>query len=232
MGEDTRHGTWGSFWGPLLHLRPGFPDPEHIADIPRPGRTADRPLRRLRQPASRSRRPPLAIPPPGSWPRSWPGRDSRSRRSLTIIARRLREIVPGIGRDPSAYGVIHADFHGSNLIYDSATLHILDSEDCGWGHWLADRAWPVVLYAKAHGSSRAFFQALLHGYETMSSRERELLPVFLAGTGLAAMELVFHASIPLTGPMRPPMAREWYAFAIDRLQRCIREEAGVGIPLA
>jgi Ser/Thr protein kinase RdoA (MazF antagonist) len=85
-------------------------------------------------------------------------------------ARRMRGIMAALGAKPDAFGLIHADLHLENALFDGDAVRLIDFDDCGFGYWLYDIAVPLWEY---HGRDdyAAFQAALLDGY-----RERRELP--------------------------------------------------------
>jgi len=142
--------------------------------------------------------------------------DARSRRIIENGVRKSRSAVHQLGDDPKIYHMIHADFHGGNLLHDGEALHIIDFEDCGWGHCLLDIVWPATLFAKRHDGPHAFLDPFLAGYERvrpLESLERALLPDFLIGALIGVIEMVYRSSVDQDGPI----AKEWYEFAVRSL---------------
>lgn len=130
---------------------------------------------------------------------------------------RTRTIADRLTNDRTTYGLIHADFHGDNLIFDGRTIWIVDLDDVGWGHYLFDITWPAILFAKHHPDSGDFLPRFLRGYESvrpLSVAETRLLPEFLLAAGIGALEMI-HTS-PAANDS--PIARAWYTFILDWLR--------------
>ena len=140
-----------------------------------------------------------------------------AREVMARAARRSRRAVESMRGDAATYGVIHADFHGENLIDDGRVIHIIDFDDCGWGHWLSDLTWPAALVARKQGPDVDFFGPFLRGYESvrpLSAHERQFVPEFELGARLACAEMVFSSGIDQDGPR----ARAWYAYIVESLR--------------
>lgn len=156
-------------------------------------------------------------------PRSWLDRfleqaafDDASCRVIRTSANRIGSMVHPLGDCEASYGVIHADFHADNLIFDGTNVWILDFEDVGWGHYLFDLTWPEAMFAKDNGSSR-YFESFRNGYERMrplSELERAALPQFRLAAGIAVLEMIDTSPIANENPK----AREWFCFAVDWLR--------------
>lgn len=133
-------------------------------------------------------------------------------------AARTRTINEKLPRNRQNYGLIHADFHEDNLIFDGQRLWIIDLVDVGWGHFLFDLAWPAVLFAKHHPDAEDFLPPFLQGYEQirpLSVEEKELLPEFLLAAGMGALEMV--DSSPIANDS--PIAQEWLTSILKWLQK-------------
>jgi Ser/Thr protein kinase RdoA (MazF antagonist) len=143
--------------------------------------------------------------------------DDAAKEVIESAAARTRSIDERLLRDRQTYGLIHADFHGDNLIFDGEAIWIVDLEDVGWGHFPFDLAWPVVLFAKNHPDVAKFSKPFLRGYERMrplSLGEKELLPEFLLAAGLGALEMIDSSSIANDSPK----AQEWLRSIVEWLR--------------
>jgi Ser/Thr protein kinase RdoA (MazF antagonist) len=54
--------------------------------------------------------------------------------------RAVQEVRRELGVGPEAFGLIHADLHQENYLFDGAAIRAIDFDDCGWGHYLYDLA--------------------------------------------------------------------------------------------
>jgi Ser/Thr protein kinase RdoA (MazF antagonist) len=139
--------------------------------------------------------------------------DSAGHDALRSAVERTNAAVARLSEDPSVFGMIHADFHPTNLLRNKNGLHIIDFDDCGWAHWLFDITWPAALLAKKHGSTLDFLGEYLRGYEQvrpLSAVERELLPEFMLACAPGMAEMVYTAPIDQRGKV----AQGWYAYVV------------------
>lgn len=159
-------------------------------------------------------------PPDGGWLDSILAElpiDSEGRAIIRQVVSRTRDLVLLLQCDRESYGLIHADFHGENLIFDGKDIWIVDCEDFGWGHLLFDVAWSALLFAKHHPNSKASFDSFRKGYERirpLSSTEIELLPVFQLAAGICALEMIDTSSVE----HEDPVSIAWFDFIIRWLQ--------------
>jgi len=52
----------------------------------------------------------------------------------------VRRAQDGLGRTPGVFGLIHADIHQRNYLFNRGEVRLIDFGDCGWGHYLYDLA--------------------------------------------------------------------------------------------
>jgi Ser/Thr protein kinase RdoA (MazF antagonist) len=79
------------------------------------------------------------------------------------VARRMRAVMDALGSGPDAFGLIHADLHLENALFDGDAVRVIDFDDCGFGYWLYDLA--VPLWDNRHRADYpAYRMALLEGY--------------------------------------------------------------------
>lgn len=148
--------------------------------------------------------------------------DDAARETIARAARRVHTTLQSLPNDTATYGLIHADFHGGNLIHDGKMVRVIDFDDSGWGHWLFDITWPAVIFAKAHGSPDGFLNPFLKGYERLrplTGMETDLFHDFMLAAGLAVVEMIHSSSLEERGSI----ATEWYGFAVDWLGELLAE---------
>lgn len=101
----------------------------------------------------------------------------RPRRELfeTIVGR-FRDITQSLGHSPEVFGLIHADLHFGNVIFNGAKLQAIDFDDRGLGYWLYDLAVPLETLEERPDASW-LRHALLVGYRRVRalSHDHELL---------------------------------------------------------
>jgi Ser/Thr protein kinase RdoA (MazF antagonist) len=96
------------------------------------------------------------------------------------VARRMRTVMKDLGSDCDVFGLIHADLHLENALFDGAEVRLIDFDDCGFGYWLYDIA--VTLWEYRHGDHYlAFRDALVDGYTKHRAKpDLTHLDVFIA----------------------------------------------------
>ncbi len=166
----------------------------------------------------------IYAPPPDGWLIPFLDQaafDDDSRSVILQSAEQTRRLVRHLADHDDLFGVIHADFHRENLIYDGTTVWIIDFEEIGWGHYLFDVTWPELLYARRHDPSRYSAQ-FRGGYERVrpfTAAEIGHMPQFRLAAGIGALEMIDTSPAPNDGPV----AREWFAFIIDWMRRSLAE---------
>lgn len=113
---------------------------------------------------------------------------SPAERRLVIETRdRIRGAMDRLGRDPSIFGMIHADLHDGNLLTDGERLTAIDFDDCAFGWYAYDIA--VALYHhQASPQFGALQRAFLRGYRArrrLGDDIETLIPMFLLVRGMA-----------------------------------------------
>ena len=68
-----------------------------------------------------------------------------------------------LGSKPDVFGLIHADLHLENALFDGDAVRLIDFDDCGLGYWLYDLAVPLWEY-RDRDDYPAIRAALLDGY--------------------------------------------------------------------
>ncbi|AIE85238.1 phosphotransferase enzyme family protein [Fimbriimonas ginsengisoli] len=83
---------------------------------------------------------------------------------LQVVDREARQLLGEIPRDRDNFGLIHADLHHGNVLFDEAGLHLIDFDDTGWGFWLYDFA-AALAYLATKPQYLEARAAMLAGYE-------------------------------------------------------------------
>ena len=82
---------------------------------------------------------------------------------LTTAADHIRTALARLGRAPANWGLIRADLHPWNVLWQRGTVGVIDFADCGPGPYLYDLAVALDNWME-EGSSAARRAALLEGY--------------------------------------------------------------------
>jgi Ser/Thr protein kinase RdoA (MazF antagonist) len=91
-------------------------------------------------------------------------------------------VMEELGEGPDVFGLLHADLHHRNFLFQRGTVGAIDFEDCGYGHWLYDFAVPLT-GLRGHPDYHALRQALLKGYRRhrpLPADQESLLDTFMA----------------------------------------------------
>lgn len=165
---------------------PGVPEPRDCVLFAwLPGRFLDRrlgvsQLEAVGRFTARLHRAPF-VPPPGFARKSWDlhtllggdlGIDRQGiethlgpgeRRVIAAVRARLARTFTALGRGPETWGLIHADLHPDNLLFEGGGVGAIDFDDCGWGCFLYDLA-VTLSELRGRPTYAALRRALLHGY--------------------------------------------------------------------
>jgi Ser/Thr protein kinase RdoA (MazF antagonist) len=79
------------------------------------------------------------------------------------VDQRVRATMHKLGDDRMHFGLIHGDYLPKNVLWNGASMAVIDFEDCGWGYWLYDLA-PTCLLLRAIHQQPAFESAFIRGY--------------------------------------------------------------------
>jgi Ser/Thr protein kinase RdoA (MazF antagonist) len=92
-----------------------------------------------------------------------------------------RELLTSLPRDGENFGLIHADLHVGNLLFEEDRLSVIDFDDLGWGFWLYDFA-AALAYETMRDEYPTIRDAMLGGYASVRPLPPEaerLLPAFV-----------------------------------------------------
>jgi Ser/Thr protein kinase RdoA (MazF antagonist) len=102
---------------------------------------------------------------------------------------RVREARATLGQGPEVYGLIHADLHQENYLFDQGAAAAIDFDDCGMGYYLYDLA--VTLAELYHRPDYpALRSALLEGYariRPLPAAHEPLIETFMAYRDMQGM---------------------------------------------
>ncbi len=125
------------------------------------------------------------------------------------VVERVRAAEEALGQGPAVFGLIHADLHHHNLLFERHSVRAIDFDDCGFGPFLYDLAVPLAVL-RDHPAYPALRAGLLAGYRRVRplplARE-EYLDTFIA------LRLVQDALWVLAARRHPAIAADWVAQA-------------------
>jgi Ser/Thr protein kinase RdoA (MazF antagonist) len=125
------------------------------------------------------------------WGAFWehPGLSITERRLLLDTRERIRAALDHYGRNPSTYGVIHADLHPRNLLVDGDRLTVIDFDDTAFGWYLYDLA-AALLHYQSRSDFAVIEDACIGGYRArreISDDALALIGMFRLVRGMAAI---------------------------------------------
>ncbi len=94
---------------------------------------------------------------------------------LARTRERVEQTMQDLGQGPSVFGLIHADFHLDNVIFDHGEARPIDFDDCGFGYWLYDMAVSLWLY-RMKPDWPVWRAAFLTGYASVRPLPTDQLP--------------------------------------------------------
>jgi Ser/Thr protein kinase RdoA (MazF antagonist) len=135
--------------------------------------------------------------------------------TVTSILERVRAVEEVLGREADVFGLIHADLHYFNLLFEGGVVRAIDFDDCGFGYVLYDFAVMLneLLDREDYPALRA---GLLAGYRRVRalSAEREAcIDSFIA------LRQVQDALWALEERTHPAIGEDWAADVRTQLAR-------------
>ncbi|MDN4627955.1 phosphotransferase enzyme family protein [Erwinia sp. DT-104] len=116
----------------------------------------------------------------GDW-RDAPGLRRDDRGVVEQAITRAGEELARFGKDPSRYGLIHADLRLTNLLRHKGETRVIDFDDCGMGWYLHDLA-AAISFVEHHPRAAQWVDNWIKGYEQVahiSDAELALVPTLL-----------------------------------------------------
>lgn len=123
------------------------------------------------------------------WGRFWDHEElTTAERALLLREReRARDTLIAYGEKTETFGLIHADLHPENIVYDGEDLALIDFDDAAYGWHLYEIA-TVLIMDRLAPDYEALRAALLEGYcehRPLSRQDLDLLDAFLLIRGMA-----------------------------------------------
>lgn len=123
-------------------------------------------------------------------------------------------MLQALGEGSDVFGLIHADLHQTNYLFNKGRVGAIDFDDCGFGHWLYDLA--VTLYClQDHPDFEALRIAFLSVYRqshSLSTEHEAYIETFMALRRLQDMLWVIEEKD------QPAFRDRWHTQIIDQLQ--------------
>ena len=95
---------------------------------------------------------------------------------IDSVNERGRVMMNRLGEGREVFGVIHADLHLGNSLFQNGEMAALDFDDCGWGYYLYDIAVPFSSSSFFHRKDfQAMRDAVIQGYRRVRSLSDEHL---------------------------------------------------------
>ena len=109
------------------------------------------------------------------------------RDAFVTVAEKVGDVMRQLGRGENVFGLIHADAHLDNVLFDGRQTRVIDFDDCGFGYRMYDVA--VALWELRHRDDYpSFKEALLRGYtehRQLPTEQMEHLDAFIAAREVA-----------------------------------------------
>lgn len=149
-------------------------------------------------------------------------KDLFSTKDAEVIARvlqHIRTVFQQLGESKEVFGLIHADLHQANYLFQRGRACAIDFDDCGWGHYLFDLN--VTLRELAHLPNYPSLRAaLLAGYRSirpLSADHERYLDIFFALRRIQLMIWVIESRD------HPAFRARWVEWARNDLQKLAQQ---------
>jgi Ser/Thr protein kinase RdoA (MazF antagonist) len=108
-------------------------------------------------------------------------------RMFARVAELVGDVMLRLGDDPDVFGLIHADAHLDNVLFDGEQTLLIDFDDCGFGYRIYDAA--VALWELRHREDYSTFEAaFVEGYthhRPLPFEQLQYLDAFIAAREVA-----------------------------------------------
>ncbi len=145
--------------------------------------------------------------PWGDW-RDAPDLLPRDHDVVEQVVKRVDHELTILGKDPSRYGLIHADLRLTNLLLHKGETRVIDFDDCGMGWYLHDLA-AAISFNEHHPRAAEWVDNWIKGYEQVahiSDEEMAMVPTLLIQRRIQLMAWVgSHAQTEMARSLGP----EW-----------------------
>lgn len=117
------------------------------------------------------------------WGRWEDGVGVRGRRAQVLekLAGHLKTRIGRYGKDPSRFGLIHADLRLANLLVDNGRVQVIDFDDCGFSWFMYDLA-SALSFIEDQPQVPDLIQAWFRGYRELrplTAEDEEIIPSFI-----------------------------------------------------
>lgn len=126
-------------------------------------------------------------------------------RDFAAVADEVGVVMQQLGQGPNVFGLIHADAHLDNVLFEGQQARLIDFDDCGFGYRIYDVA--VALWELRHRDDYPIFnEAFVRGYtehRPLPAEQMEHLDAFIA-----AREVAFGLWLVGMAETRPAFRKE------------------------
>lgn len=141
------------------------------------------------------------------------------------VVQQIRTVFQELGESQEVFGLIHADLHQANYLFQLGRACAIDFDDCGWGHYLFDLTVTLseLTHLPAYPSLRT---ALLQGYRTIRPFPEEherYLDTFFA---LRRIQLLIWVIESRDHPAFRAKWAEWARHDLQKLAHFLAHQSG------
>jgi Ser/Thr protein kinase RdoA (MazF antagonist) len=136
---------------------------------------------------------------------AWKLLPANLQRDFAAVADEVGDVMQRLGQGPNVFGLIHADAHLDNVLFDGHRARLIDFDDCGFGYRIYDVA--VALWELRHRDDYPTFnEAFVRGY--IEHRELPVEQLKHLDAFIAAREVAFGLWLVGMAETRPAFRKE------------------------
>jgi Ser/Thr protein kinase RdoA (MazF antagonist) len=128
--------------------------------------------------------------------------------------------MSNLGHEPDVYGLIHADLHRGNILFEHGRVNVIDFEVSGWGHFAYDIG-VTFSVLRDYSIFPALREAFFRGYRRvrpLSVEHETMTNTFMAGRIMGhSLWMAAFADDPMFGPAAQKRAN----VQLDYLKRTV-----------
>ena len=141
------------------------------------------------------------------------------RRLIERAAARVREKLESLGEDAGDFGLIHADLHAKNYLFERGLVHAIDFDACSFGYYLSDIAATTRMIRHPRIPAPQVLAEFLHGYRQQrdfTAAAEEHLRLFKVANSLM---LAIWMTSRRDNPLLRSQAEEFIRFQLEQIEQ-------------
>ena len=144
-----------------------------------------------------------------------------NRHLIDQTAAKIKAVMQTLGQHSSLFGLIHADFHPQNYLFQRGQVHGIDFDACSFGHYLADIAATTRMLRHPSIASNEVLAHFLVGYRSVRDFTGDMenhIDLFKAANSLM---LAIWMTSRLDNPLLRSQSKEFIEFQLEQIKHHI-----------